>query len=32
MLMVRLDEGRIAEFWAQPDLLGVLRQLGARVG
>jgi steroid delta-isomerase-like uncharacterized protein len=32
MLMVRLDEGRIAEFWAQPDLLGVLRQLGATVG
>jgi steroid delta-isomerase-like uncharacterized protein len=31
MLMVRLREGRIAEFWAQPDLLGVLRQLGARV-
>lgn len=32
MLMVRLEEGRIAEFWAQPDLLGVLRQLGATVG
>jgi steroid delta-isomerase-like uncharacterized protein len=31
MLMVRLEDGRIAEFWAQPDLLGVLRQLGATV-
>jgi steroid delta-isomerase-like uncharacterized protein len=31
MVMVRLDKGRIAEFWAQPDLLGVLRQLGATV-
>ncbi len=28
ILIVRLQEGRIAEFWAQPDLLGVLRQLG----
>ena len=28
ILIVRLQEGRVAEFWAQPDLLGVLRQLG----
>jgi steroid delta-isomerase-like uncharacterized protein len=31
MLIVRLDDERIAEFWAQPDLLGVLRQLGGTV-
>ena len=31
MLMVRYEGERIAEFWAQPDLLGVLQQLGATV-
>jgi steroid delta-isomerase-like uncharacterized protein len=29
ILIVRVADGRIAEYWAQPDLLGVLRQLGA---
>jgi predicted ester cyclase len=29
MLIVRAADGRIAEYWAQPDLLGVFRQLGA---
>ena len=29
ILIVRLDGGRIAEYWAQPDLLGLLQQLGA---
>ena len=29
ILIVRLQDGRIAEFWAQPDQLGILRQLGA---
>jgi steroid delta-isomerase-like uncharacterized protein len=29
MLIVRLRGGRIAEYWAQPDLLGLLQQLGA---
>jgi steroid delta-isomerase-like uncharacterized protein len=29
MLMVRLEDDRIAELWAQPDQLAVLRQLGA---
>jgi predicted ester cyclase len=31
MIIVRLHEGKIAEFWAQPDQLGLLKQLGARV-
>ena len=31
MLLVRLDGQRIAEFWAQPDQLGLLTQLGARL-
>jgi steroid delta-isomerase-like uncharacterized protein len=31
ILIVRLEGGRIAEFWAQPDQLTVLQQLGARV-
>ncbi len=29
MLIVCFESGQIAEYWAQPDLLGVLRQLGA---
>jgi steroid delta-isomerase-like uncharacterized protein len=29
ILMVRFHDGRIAEYWAQPDMLGVLQQLGA---
>jgi steroid delta-isomerase-like uncharacterized protein len=28
MVIVRVEEGRIAEFWAQPDQLGILKQLG----
>jgi predicted ester cyclase len=32
MLLVRLEGERIAEFWANPDQLGVLRQLGAIAG
>jgi hypothetical protein len=28
---LRLEGERIAEFWAQPDQLGVLKQLGSRV-
>jgi steroid delta-isomerase-like uncharacterized protein len=31
ILIVRLFAGKIAEFWAQPDQLGVLTQLGAYV-
>jgi steroid delta-isomerase-like uncharacterized protein len=31
MLMVRFEAERIAEFWAQPDLLGVMQQLGAHL-
>jgi steroid delta-isomerase-like uncharacterized protein len=31
IVWVRLEEDRIAEFWAQPDQLGVLKQLGASV-
>jgi predicted ester cyclase len=31
LLLVRLQGERIAEFWAQPDRLGILQQLGARV-
>ncbi len=31
ILMLRFANDRIAEFWAQPDLLGLLMQLGARV-
>ena len=31
MLLLRLDGDRIAEFWANPDQLGLLKQLGARV-
>src|SRR5262249_31472632 len=31
MIVVRVADGRIAEFWAQPDQLGLLRQLGARI-
>jgi predicted ester cyclase len=29
ILIVRFEGGRIAEYWAQPDLLGLLQQLGA---
>jgi predicted ester cyclase len=29
ILIVRFDHGRIAEYWAQPDLLGLLQQLDA---
>jgi len=29
MLIVRFESGRIAEYWAQPDMLGLLQQLGA---
>jgi predicted ester cyclase len=29
ILMVRFEGNRIAEYWAQPDLLGLLQQLGA---
>jgi predicted ester cyclase len=31
MLMVRFAGDRIAEYWAQPDMLAILRQLGARI-
>ena len=31
LLLVRLDGERIAEFWAQPDQLGILKQLGAQI-
>lgn len=31
LLLLRLEDGRITEFWAQPDQLGLLKQLGARV-
>jgi steroid delta-isomerase-like uncharacterized protein len=31
MIMIEVRDGRIAEFWAQPDLLGVVRQLGGRM-
>jgi predicted ester cyclase len=30
-MLVRLEGKRIAESWAQPDQLGLLKQLGARV-
>jgi predicted ester cyclase len=29
ILIVRFERGRIAEYWAQPDLLGLLQQLDA---
>ena len=29
ILMLRFEGRKIAEFWAQPDLLGLLQQLGA---
>jgi steroid delta-isomerase-like uncharacterized protein len=29
ILIQRFEGGKIAEFWAQPDLLGLLQQLGA---
>lgn len=29
MVFTRIEDGRIAERWVQPDLLGLLRQLGA---
>jgi len=29
ILIVRFEHDRIAEYWAQPDLLGLLQQLGA---
>jgi predicted ester cyclase len=29
ILIVRFEGDRIAEYWAQPDLLGLLQQLGA---
>jgi steroid delta-isomerase-like uncharacterized protein len=31
IVILRFERGKIAEFWAQPDQLGVLKQLGARV-
>jgi len=31
MMIARLEGNRIAEFWAQPDLLTVMQQLGARL-
>ena len=31
IILVRLAGQQIVEFWAQPDQLGVLRQLGARM-
>jgi steroid delta-isomerase-like uncharacterized protein len=31
LLLLRLDGERIAEFWAQPDQLGVVKQLGVRL-
>ena len=31
LLLVRVEGERIAEFWAQPDQLGLLKQLGSRV-
>jgi predicted ester cyclase/uncharacterized protein YndB with AHSA1/START domain len=31
LILLRIADGRIAEFWAQPDQLGLLKQLGARV-
>jgi predicted ester cyclase len=31
LLLVRLDGERITEFWAQPDQLGLLKQLGAQI-
>ena len=31
MILLRMADGKIAEFWAQPDQLGLLKQLGARV-
>jgi hypothetical protein len=31
LFLLRLEGQRIAEFWAQPDQLGLLKQLGARV-
>ncbi len=31
IVLVRLEGQRIAEFWAQPDQLGLLKQLGAQV-
>jgi predicted ester cyclase len=29
ILIVRFERGRIAEYWAQPDMLGLLQQLDA---
>ncbi len=31
IIIVRLEGGQIAEVWAQPDQLGILQQLGARL-
>jgi predicted ester cyclase len=31
IILVRLEGQQIAEFWAQPDQLGLLKQLGARI-
>jgi predicted ester cyclase len=31
IILVRLEGQQIAEFWAQPDQLGLLKQLGARM-
>ncbi len=31
LILVRVADDRIAEFWAQPDQLGLLKQLGARI-
>jgi predicted ester cyclase len=32
IILLRLQDGKIAEFWAQPDQLSVLKQLGAKIG
>jgi predicted ester cyclase len=32
IILLRLKEGQIAEFWAQPDQLSILKQLGAKIG
>jgi predicted ester cyclase len=31
IIMLRIEKERVAEIWAQPDMLGVLQQLGARL-
>lgn len=32
MTFVRMVDGKVAEWWVQPDLLGLMRQLGASPG